>query len=180
MCIRDRSTAGDDLVETIDVEARPEADLITAKTLRSGDATPDVGDTVTFLITVANTGPSTATNVSLTDFLPIGLTPTVNNGAASQGLYNPATGVWIIGTLNDGDSVTLTLEGTVDEGQGSTTITNVATAATGDQDDPSTDGDDLTESVAVNGLDATLGVACLLYTSPSPRDATLSRMPSSA
>ena len=25
-----------------------------------------------------------------------------------------------------------------------------------------------------------LGLACLLYTSPSPRDATLSRMPSSA
>ena len=29
------------------------------------------------------------------------------------------------------------------------------------------------------GLGA-LGLACLLYTSPSPRDATLSRMPSSA
>ena len=29
-------------------------------------------------------------------------------------------------------------------------------------------------------LDAVSGYACLLYTSPSPRDATLSRMPSSA
>ena len=29
-------------------------------------------------------------------------------------------------------------------------------------------------------LDATQSQACLLYTSPSPRDATLSRMPSSA
>ena len=29
-------------------------------------------------------------------------------------------------------------------------------------------------------FDAVLDVACLLYTSPSPRDATLSRMPSSA
>ena len=29
-------------------------------------------------------------------------------------------------------------------------------------------------------ISAILGMACLLYTSPSPRDATLSRMPSSA
>ena len=29
-------------------------------------------------------------------------------------------------------------------------------------------------------MDLRLGMTCLLYTSPSPRDATLSRMPSSA
>ena len=32
----------------------------------------------------------------------------------------------------------------------------------------------------VNGSGATSAQSCLLYTSPSPRDATLSRMPSSA
>ena len=31
-----------------------------------------------------------------------------------------------------------------------------------------------------NGITGTVGYFCLLYTSPSPRDATLSRMPSSA
>ena len=31
-----------------------------------------------------------------------------------------------------------------------------------------------------NAVDSALVVSCLLYTSPSPRDATLSRMPSSA
>ena len=30
------------------------------------------------------------------------------------------------------------------------------------------------------GMINDMGIACLLYTSPSPRDATLSRMPSSA
>ena len=35
-------------------------------------------------------------------------------------------------------------------------------------------------SVAVDGISLTLVEVCLLYTSPSPRDATLSRMPSSA
>ena len=34
--------------------------------------------------------------------------------------------------------------------------------------------------VRVRKLDPYLNVDCLLYTSPSPRDATLSRMPSSA
>ena len=60
-----------------------------------------------------------------------------------------ATGLWTIGTLNDGAVATITLEGTVDAGQGGNTITNITTAATGDQVDPSTVGDDLEESVVV-------------------------------
>ena len=63
--------------------------------------------------------------------------------------YDAATGQFDIGTLDVGESVTLTIQGTVDAGQGGNTITNITTAATGDQTDPST---------------------CLLYTSPSPRD----------
>ena len=47
-------------------------------------------------------------------------------------------------------TATLTLEGTVDVGEGGNTITNITTAATGDQVDPSTVGDDLDESVVVN------------------------------
>ena len=35
-------------------------------------------------------------------------------------------------------------------------------------------------SFRVDNVEAALAEACLLYTSPSPRDATLSRMPSSA
>jgi len=44
----------------------------------------------------------------------------------------------------------LTLEGVVDVGQGGNTITNVTTAAVGDQPDPSTAGDDLDEAVVVD------------------------------
>ena len=119
------------------------------KTLASGDATPDEGDTVTFQIQVTNNGAAQATNVSLTDLLPTGLTATAGNGTISQGSYNAATGLWTIGTLNSGASATLTLEGTVDVGQGGNTLTNVTTAATGDQNDPTTVGDDLTEQVTV-------------------------------
>ena len=35
-------------------------------------------------------------------------------------------------------------------------------------------------TITLNRPDALNSISCLLYTSPSPRDATLSRMPSSA
>ena len=40
-------------------------------------------------------------------------------------------------------AATLTLEGTVDVGEGGNTITNTTTVAAGDQNDPDTIGDDL-------------------------------------
>ena len=97
-----------------------------------------------------NNGAAQATNVSLTDLLPAGLTATANNGVASQGSYDAATGIWTIGTIANGDSATLTLEGIVDVGESGNTIVNVTTAAAGDQPDPNTIGDDLNESVTVD------------------------------
>ena len=126
------------------------ADLVTVKTLASGNATPNEGDTVTFEILVVNNGAALATNVDLTDLLPAGLTATAANGTATQGTYDAATGLWMIGALANGGTATLTLEGTVDVGEGGNTITNITTAATGDQPDPSTAGDDLEEAIVVN------------------------------
>lgn len=125
------------------------ADLQTAKTLTSGNSEPGIGDIVTFQIVVTNNGADEATNVSLTDSLPAGLTATANNGDVTAGSYDPTTGVWTIGTLANGASATLTIEGTVDAGTEGTTITNTTTAATGDQPDPETGTDDLGESVTV-------------------------------
>ena len=75
-----------------------------------------------------------------------------SNGIISQGVYDPVTGVFDIGEIAVGASATLTLQGTVDAGEGGNMITNVTTAATGDQTDPSIDGDDLEETVTVNDL----------------------------
>ena len=176
----DPSTAGDELDESVEVD--DEADLVTVKTLASGDNTPAEGDTVSFEIEVTNNGTAQATNVSLIDTLPAGIT--FVSSSVTQGTYNSTTGLFTIGTLNAGGTATLTLNGTVDVGQGGNTITNTTTAATGDQPDPSTAGDDLDEAVAVES-DADLvtvktldsgdstpaeGDTCLLYTSPSPRD----------
>ena len=75
----DRSTVGDDLEESVVVNDA--ADLVTVKTLTSGDSTPGEGDIVTYEITVTNNGGAQATNVSLVDLLPPGLTPTAINGS---------------------------------------------------------------------------------------------------
>ena len=84
---------------------------------------------------------------SLTDSLPAGITFTTSS--VTQGTYNSTSGLYTIGTLNAGSTATLTLTGTVDIGQGGNTITNITTAASGDQPDPSTAGDDLVEAVNV-------------------------------
>ena len=123
------------------------ADLITVKTLDSGDSTPKEGDLVTFLIEVTNDGSGQATNVTLTDSLPTGITFTASD--PSQGLYDPVSGIWTIGTLGDETTATIKLTGRVDVGQGGNTIINTTSAATSDQDDPSTVGDDLNEAIMV-------------------------------
>ena len=94
----DPSTVGDDLDESVAVGI-PAADLVTVKTLLSGDATPDEGDTVTFQIEVTNNGADDATGVFLNDLLPAGLTPTANNGTVSQGSYSAANGIFGIGDI---------------------------------------------------------------------------------
>ena len=55
--------------------------------------------------------------------------------------------------MEDGETATLTLTGTVDAGEAGNVITNtLATPAASDQIDPTTNGDDLTESVTVDNL----------------------------
>ncbi len=138
--------------------APTDVDLVTVKSLSSANATPNEGDTVTFVIEVSNNGVGEATGVSLTDLIPAGLTATGVNGTVSSGSYDAGTGLWALGTLADGASATLTIEGIVDAGQGGNAITNtLAAPASGDQTDPTTVGDDLTETITVtvvSGIEA--------------------------
>jgi len=147
-----------DATVTTPVEPLPQADLVTVKTLAaSASVTPLVGDTVTFDITVTNNGPDTAANVALSDTLPAGLTATGNNGNVTAGIFT--AGNWTIPSLANGDTATLTLEGTVDMGEEGNTITNTLTGpATSDTNDPSSIGDDLTESVTVEAPQPSLSM----------------------
>ncbi|MFY2762447.1 DUF11 domain-containing protein, partial [Arenimonas sp. MALMAid1274] len=86
-----------------------QADLSITKTV--DDATPNVGENVTFTLTVSNAGPSAAAGVSVNDLLPAGYT--FVSSAASTGTYNSGTGIWAVGSLANGASATLDIVATV-------------------------------------------------------------------
>ncbi|PWG15601.1 DUF7507 domain-containing protein [Salibaculum griseiflavum] len=152
------SPTGTDDVTATDTDTQTfdnDADLVTAKTVDK--ATADEGDTVTYTVTVTNDGPAEATNVTLTDELPAGLTATAANGVVDAGSYDAGTGVWTIPSLADQASATLTLVGTVDAGQGGNTIENtVAEASTPDQTDPNTGTDSTSAQTFINSADLSI------------------------
>ncbi len=94
-------------------------------------ASPQLGQNVTFTVTVANAGPNPATNVSVADVLPAGLT--FVSSTPSQGSYNDGTGQWTVGTINSAANASLQITATV------ATIgakTNTAQVSAADQFDP--------------------------------------------
>ncbi|MFO0807782.1 MAG: SdrD B-like domain-containing protein [Gemmataceae bacterium] len=120
------TTEDDDDTATVTPQV---ADLSLVKTV--SNVTPNVGQTVTFTLTLANAGPDAATNVAVADLLPAGLQFVSSN--PSQGSYNSATGLWTIGTVASGGSATLQVVARV------TTVgakTNVAQVSQSDQFDP--------------------------------------------
>jgi gliding motility-associated-like protein/uncharacterized repeat protein (TIGR01451 family) len=68
---------------------------------------PFLGTSVIFTITVTNNGPLNATGVAVTEILQSGYTYV--SSTVSTGTYNPSTGVWVIGNMNNGASEILTI-----------------------------------------------------------------------
>lgn len=129
--------------------AAAEADLSLTKT--ANPASPNVSSNVTYTLTVRNDGADAATNVSLLDPVPAGLTAVSSN--PSQGSYDANTGIWVVGSLNNGQVATLEIVARVDT---SNPITNTAQVNASDQPDPdstpgnSTAGEDDQASVTVS------------------------------
>ena len=94
-------------LETLDFEN--EADLSLVKIV--SDDTPNVGEQITFTLTVANGGTAGATNVVVHDLLPVGFTNI--SSTPSQGTYDAQTGDWAVGTVAVGVNATLTITATV-------------------------------------------------------------------
>src|SRR5262249_27651165 len=90
-------------------ETPQQADLAVAKTV--SNPAPNVGDTITYTITLTDNGPDPATNVTLQDSLPAGVS--FVSAVASLGSYNPVAGVWTVGTVSPGAPQTLTITGLV-------------------------------------------------------------------
>ena len=105
-------------------EAPQAADLsVTASTLQ---ATPNVGDTIAELVTVVNNGPDTANLVTVSVQLPAGLVLVA--AMPGQGTYDSSTGVWTVGSIASGASVSLTLSARVVSPNPETTVATVAAA----------------------------------------------------
>jgi len=124
------------------------ADLRLTKTVDNN--VPNLGSSVTFTITVSNSGPDIATGVTVLDLLPPGLAFVL--ATPSVGTYTAATGIWTIGEIPVGVSRTLSLVATpTSAGE----KTNTAQVQTADQFDPdSTPGN----SVATEDDQASIGV----------------------
>ena len=100
-------------------------------------------DVIKWTLTVNNSGPDVATNVMVTDVLPEGLIWISDN---SNGAYNPETGVWTIGELGVGESITLTIISVANKTGNFTNVANVS----GDEYDFNESNNEDNESVFVN------------------------------
>ena len=107
----------------------PLADLSVSESVSS--ATPNVGDAITFTVTLSDHGPDAATNVQVSDLLPTGLT--FVSASVSQGTYSSGSGMWTVGTVSTTTPQTLIITATV---ASAAAQTNTATISHADQSDP--------------------------------------------
>lgn len=111
------------------------------------------GDKIDYKITVSNTGNVPATGVTVSDLLPA-----VLQFESADGAYNPATGIWNVGTLAVSESKTITISVRANFNQGNTNIFDLGAAADfnlfvlNDLNQPSSD----TQGKVAVGHDATL------------------------
>lgn len=116
------------------------ADLSLQKTV--SPTTVSINDNVVFTIRVTNNGPNNASGITVSDHLPSGYTYVSDNGA---GKYNNTTGIWSVGNLNNGNSLTLQITAKVNVATAANYL-NTAEIETAHQIDPdSTPGNSLPE-----------------------------------
>ena len=157
MCIRD-SAGTDAETQTITVEV-------------TGDTVVEADETFTVLLSGITNSDVTATDAS-------GLGTIENDDAATIAINDVTQVETDAGTTDFVFTVTLTgdvaggFDATYNINDGTAVDASDYTDDTGTITFAGTDAETQTITVSVTG--------CLLYTSPSPRDATLSRMPSSA
>lgn len=128
------------------------ADLKIGKTV--SDATPDEGDTITFIVRVDNLRGATAGGIQIRDLLPASL-QFVSALPPAGTTYDSLSGIWDLGavTLAAGGFQTLTLNAEVRAGTASQTIINTATIVASNKSDPVAGNNSANVSLAVRYLD---------------------------
>lgn len=146
----------EDFLATIGTPPPQVADLSITHTV--DQINPTLGQQPTFTITLTNDGPDRATNVEVSEFLPLDLI--FVRSTVTQGTYDDFDGIWNVGNINSGDSAVLTVTATVD---GTDTIEVTAEVLSSDQNDP-----DSTPGNAISGEDdeATIALSTCLTGGP--------------
>jgi uncharacterized repeat protein (TIGR01451 family) len=119
------------------------ADLGMSKTV--DNPTPRENETIVYTITLTNNGPSSASNVQVTDAIPAGLT--YISHIAAQGSYDGTN--WAVGSLNSGAATQLQITATVNIGSGGATIPNTATITAATEFDPNNANNSASVNVVV-------------------------------
>ncbi|WP_378188314.1 gliding motility-associated C-terminal domain-containing protein [Aquimarina sp. W85] len=142
-------TNNDDVTGTPEVDFREitDIDLVVNKMMVESGPYAETF-TYSYRIILTNNGPSLATNVSITDVLP---TQVSYVSDTALGAYDPISGVWTVGAMNSGDSVTLDIEFLINPGTASTVVTNTISNVAVDQKDLNLTADDLEEVFIVDG-----------------------------
>ena len=118
----------------------PTGDPVLTVTKSADSSSVNVGDQITYTITVRNDGEGPATDVEVTDTLPTGVTYVSSDGSYDT---DTRTITWTVGTLNADESVSFTVTVTADTAG---TVTNTVSATCDELADPATDS----VSVTVN------------------------------
>ena len=140
--------------DTVAVSVIHQADLALTKTASASAV--QVGTNVTYLVTLANTGPNSALNATLTDALPPGLTFVSNSGANGWTCVNPAAGsggtiTCSITSLASGGTATFTIVANVSCGvTHGTVIANQATLSSSTPDPNSSNNTSTASATASN------------------------------
>ncbi|PIE00117.1 MAG: hypothetical protein CSA79_05185 [Thiothrix nivea] len=105
----------EDYVATFD----PLVDISLEKTVvdpDTGSAVTSVqrGDTVVYVLTARNAGPANASNVTINDLLPAGVSYVANDAADNGMTYDNASGEWVVGDIPANESRVLKITVTID------------------------------------------------------------------
>lgn len=140
------------------------SDLSLTKT--TSNVSPGTGDNFFYTLELTNNGPLDTTNVTVRDILPAGVTFV---STVPPGVYNPGTGDWTVGAVNNGTSTSLQIN--VQRNATVGAQTNTAEVFASDRDDPDSvpNNGDPTEddraTVTINGGTADLSLNIVPSTS---------------
>lgn len=139
------ATDSDDAQTTVNQPALNPTDLEISKS--DTPSTVVAGESVTYTIVITNNGPTTATNVSVVDALPNGVS--AQSVTASQGLCN-LLAICDLGDVAVGANATVTIVGTVDSDQTGLLTNNARVSASNPDSDDSNNEASTTTAVTVD------------------------------